>query len=396
MSFLNQPHVLFLPSWYPRDRNDLNGCFFREQAIALKISGAKVGVLAHYPVSLKFAHRILFKSSIIKFENDNEVHTYRKRIWYLVPKSVLFKELFWIFVGNRQFKAYIKKEGIPDVIHVHSLVYAGALAFYLKNRFKIPVVVSEHSSSFLKKTYPSQALHMSIKKWCQKADRLFAVSSSLASSMNNKITGISRTWNVMPNSIDERLFSDSLSGERSLGSTKFIHVSLLTHNKRVDLILRAFAMCQVKNPNVELIIGGPIEQTYHLKKLAVDLGVETRVKFTGVLSREGVQKAIASADIFLLASDQETFGVVVIEALALGKPVVSTRCGGPEDILHTENGILVDRGSTWQYAKAMLRAAAKTYDAEAISTDCKRRFGTSALTSKWKEIYKSLFNPSMI
>jgi glycosyltransferase involved in cell wall biosynthesis len=80
------------------------------------------------------------------------------------------------------------------------------------------------------------------------------------------------------------------------------------------------------------------------------------VRFLGALAPEQVPQQHAASDAFVLASFEETFGVVLVEALMSGRPVVATRCGGPEDIVHEGNGWLVPPGDPAALAAAMDQA----------------------------------------
>jgi len=97
-----------------------------------------------------------------------------------------------------------------------------------------------------------------------------------------------------------------------------------------------------------------------------------------------------ATDVFVLSSHYETFGVVIIEALACGKPVVATRAGGPECIIHEKNGILVSPENIEELAVAMikLRTEVKNYDSGFIYKDCVNRFGQKAVVEQVSFIYR--------
>jgi glycosyltransferase involved in cell wall biosynthesis len=98
-----------------------------------------------------------------------------------------------------------------------------------------------------------------------------------------------------------------------------------------------------------------------------------------------------NCDVFVLSSIVETFGVVLIEVLAVGKPVVATKCGGPEDIVNQDNGILVPTKDVHALAEAMynIYLNINKYDASLIRNDCISRFGKDSFVEKLRHIYKS-------
>jgi glycosyltransferase involved in cell wall biosynthesis len=93
--------------------------------------------------------------------------------------------------------------------------------------------------------------------------------------------------------------------------------------------------------------------------------------------------------VFALTSDTETFGVVLAEALALGVPVISTRCGGPNDIVNATNGLLVPPGDVEAMAQALqdMRRNLANYLPEKLRADCHDRFSTQSVSTRIAEIY---------
>ncbi|MBK6756608.1 MAG: glycosyltransferase [Moraxellaceae bacterium] len=126
-----------------------------------------------------------------------------------------------------------------------------------------------------------------------------------------------------------------------------------------------------------------------LRQLSSQLGVSKQVVFLGARKRQEVLETVAAANAFVLSSRYETFGVVIVEALALGKPVVATRCGGPESIISNEDGILVDVDDIDALADAMLDVYTNysNYHPEGIRQRCLERFGEEAVTTQLKMVY---------
>ena len=101
---------------------------------------------------------------------------------------------------------------------------------------------------------------------------------------------------------------------------------------------------------------------------------------------------MAAANVFVLPSHHETFGVVVIEALALGKPVIATRCGGPESIIESGDGLLVPTNNIEALAQAMAEISSHMdqYDPVDIRERCRIRFGEEAIVSRLIEVYQDV------
>ena len=157
-----------------------------------------------------------------------------------------------------------------------------------------------------------------------------------------------------------------------------------------DHLLRAFATHFRGDPGVRLRIGGDGPERWRLEALAAELGLEKQIDFLGWLGRDQVVREMQHANVFVLPSRYETFGVVLIEALACGKPVIATRCGGPERIVHDGNGILVSPESHTELADAMqrLRVTTSEFDSKAIRADCLTRFGEQRVIGQLGELYE--------
>jgi glycosyltransferase involved in cell wall biosynthesis len=115
-----------------------------------------------------------------------------------------------------------------------------------------------------------------------------------------------------------------------------------------------------------------------------------------MLSRDEVREEMQACDAFVLSSHYETFGIVLVEALAFGKPVVATCSGGPECIVHEGNGLLVPVHDEVALGNAMniLRLNLSRYDPEVIRNDCIARFGPRAVIDQLTSLYQEVLHLS--
>jgi glycosyltransferase involved in cell wall biosynthesis len=145
----------------------------------------------------------------------------------------------------------------------------------------------------------------------------------------------------------------------------------------------------MKNPNVELRIGGEGELEKQLKDKVQELNL-SQIIFLGRLSRNQVEYEMLNSHAFVLSSDVETFGVVLIESLALGKPIIATRSGGPEYIVNGKNGFLVEPKNVDDLSNAMLSMIEKyeNFNPKSIQDDCFENYGPKVIGKKLIEIYK--------
>jgi glycosyltransferase involved in cell wall biosynthesis len=172
----------------------------------------------------------------------------------------------------------------------------------------------------------------------------------------------------------------------------FLNIAGLDPKKNHSTLLDAFARKFKGKNNVRLKIGGDGPLRKQLETKAKDLEIERQVIFTGLLSREKVLWEMKNCDVFVLSSTFETFGVVLIEALACGKPVIATKSGGPEDIVNPKNGYLVPIKDVSALAKIMenIYLNIDKFDPYLIRKDCLSRFGEDAFVPRLHSIYTRL------
>ncbi|QBR40824.1 glycosyltransferase family 4 protein [Kerstersia gyiorum] len=378
-------HVLVIPSWFPTNSNDTNGSFFKEQAIALsKIH--KVGVI--YPNIASARKRIGFLKVVE--EQVGCINTFIGSATNFLPKSRKAASRKFVQTGLHLFRKYSEQNGWPDIIHAHSLIYAGLLAREIKKTYGIPYVVTEHRTAFARGALSDHEI--SVASLANRdADVLIGVSTQFCDFLYSFFEryGISREWKYIPNIVSDAFSTASLGNESD--EFVFVNVAYLEKKKRHDVLIRAFSEIASKIP-AKLVIGGGGPALSNLKTLVSELGLANRVEFTGKLTRQQVLSTMQSSNVFVLSSEVETFGVVLVEASALGLPLISTRSGGPESIVSKLNGLLVEVNNVSALAEAMLKIY-ETYDSylkKKIKEDCLSRFSESIVVDKITSVYESV------
>lgn len=375
-------HVLFLPSWYPSTPQDIGGSFFREQAIALSSAGMNVGVVA---VDLRSPRqwRVLFTGPrSIRRESDCGVETVRfhgVNWWTRMPRALARR---WLRYARACVDNYIALHGRPDILHAHSLLYGGVLARQVGSELGIPFVVTEHSSAYAHRLHAPWQLELAADA-ARHAHTRFAVSPALARMLDESLRQPG-PWEFLPNMVHRQFLEAPLSASpRRRAPFVFLTLSGLVPLKNVDGTLKAFHLVLQRDSGVVLRIGGEGPERPRLEEMARELGIAEHVNFLGKVERDCVPAVMAAADAYVLASHYETFGVALIEALAMGLPAVATRCGGPESILSERQGILVPTGDVDALAEGMLRllGSQENFDHAHIRLECRARFGEEAVVN---------------
>jgi len=162
--------------------------------------------------------------------------------------------------------------------------------------------------------------------------------------------------------------------------------------KKQANLIRAFAAAFKAEPDVSLTIAGDGPERAALQALIHELRLEAQVRLVGHVERHAVPALLAQADAFVLSSSYETFGVVIAEALAMGVPVVSTACRGPNSIVTDVDGLLVDVDDIEQLSRAMrdIRDRIADFEPQRIRAHCLARYGEDAVVSRLAAIYREL------
>lgn len=385
-------HILVLPSWYPATPNDIGGSFFREQAIALANRGVKVGVIHPALRSMRRPASIFTGPYGIQKANDQGFHTFRSQGIAWFSRLQRLSRWYWMRHGIRLFEQYINEHGMPDVIHVHSMLNAGVLALELHQRYDIPYVITEHSSAFARHLLSDKQIVLAASV-ASHAERRFAVSQAFCELLIHRLGHEAGEWQEMPNIVNQAFLDHELQRcTQKKQAFHFLTIALLTENKATANLLQAFAIQFAGQNRICLDIGGDGPELPRLESLATELGILEQVRFLGSLSRAQVGDAMAYADVFVLPSHYETFGVVVVEALALGKPVIATRCGGPESIVEPGDGLLVPTHDVDALAKAMAEVFANVdcYEPAEIRERCRQRYSEDAVVAQLTKVYQEV------
>jgi glycosyltransferase involved in cell wall biosynthesis len=373
--------ILFLPRWYPNKTDIQLGTFIRQQALLMKDDfDVRVIYVQADPAATEKYH-------IIENTADGiyELVVYFKQNTGALRKIINARRYKWA-----QKQAFKKLSAKPDLCHVHVPYRSAFLAIALLRKYQIPFVVTEHWSGHLTGEYLQKRQFDKIlyTKVLEKAAAISCVSDLLRSRFKSN-TGFDAV--VIPNSI-EAIAIAAATGTGS-GIINILSVSDMADAvKNISGLVKAFAEAIKQNSNLRLTIigGGPDEEK--IKALVQSLNLSNTVTLRGRLSHPEVLAAMQRCDFYVCNSNFETFGMTVAEALRAGKPVVCTRCGGPEEFLNDQNSLQVDKGNNQQLGSAILKLAGtfSTYDPQKIAAKIENEFGRQTVRRKWLEFYTKI------
>lgn len=356
--------IMIIPTSYPDAQNPVRNVYIYEQAKALADLGHEICVL-HVQ---KQPSRELFKpmDKRITVNDDGFATRYSRRAktFMEVKFPGLNRDSFVRAIKKLFYKA-VEQEGYPDVIYSHFSCWAGYVAVELGKKHNIPVVNIEHYNKFINGRADA-AMIKGLRYVIENAAHNIAVSGNLQRAMK-RLTQTEKEITVVPNMIN-----DGFAYTEPVEHPGFVFsaVANLNKGKRFDLLIRSFCEAFSPEENVSLLIGGSGEMKDSLLQLIRENQREHQIKLLGRLNRAQTIELYQNSDCFALPSAFETFGIVWREAMAVGRPVITTDHGGwsPEE-WSDDFGIMipVDDQQALTAALKNIKADYASYDLEKIS-----------------------------
>lgn len=390
-----RPKVLYLAGWYPNKENSVSGIFVKRYALAIS---------KYCDVAVLYVHQGEAENCIEASMDDGifEVIVYRNlktspnRIVRALASTVLISNLVLLLGAYQGFKVIRRDFGLPDISHLHVTfyIYLGLIALALRVLKDIPYIVTEHHIGYTNEEnkFFSESIFVKeiIKFIGRNASTITTVSKSLMDDMAR--CGIKNTFRVIPNIID----GDFSYAERSANNRKkiMLHISLLNDaQKNVSGIIEAVNTLSKGRSDFELhIIGDGIDRV-KLEGTANGYGLlNNTVFFHGRVDDQTLVRSMESCDFFVLFSNVETFSVVTAEALACGKPVIATKCGGPEEFVNGICGVLIEPRNTAALVKSMdyMLDNYQTYRSIDICEYARGKFSADIIGKDLFDIYRRI------
>lgn len=346
--------ILILASWFPKHATDPAGRFILDQAESLAaLADVRVVDCSHRSGFLP--HRL--KNCLLLRKIRNEHAAWR-----------------------------------PDVIHAHAAYPAGAVALRLKKQWNVPVVLTEHTGP-LKLLEPYFESEKAFNAHFAGYDRVVAVSSRLAGEISQRCP--QAHLEVIGNVVDQRFLSGPLA-VAGVPRASFAVISRLTEEKGISALARVLSTYEtLDGPVLDLVVKGDGPLRSLLDGLSKTLR-RCRFTFLPPGPPEEVRETLSRASFLLLPSQVETFSLVAAEAIAMGRAVLGFKCGGPEDFVNGERGMLVALNDCQALAARLKEFATDPAWALTPSAAATRRaqlaerFSAEKIAARLLELYESL------
>lgn len=393
--------LLVISHMYPSESHKTSGIFVHDQVKMLRRYGIDARVLtggAAYCTSnpIKMIRMIkAWQRSPSIWDKYDTVPVLRFPHIVLNSFSLRYHAECYTLGASRYIKSIQKSlSAFPfQLIHAHTSFLDGSAAKKLAATYTVPYIITEHTGPFDVITRTPH-IKKKTKQAMSASAHLIAVSQALADDMQQKIKSISPIkYSIIPNLVDTDTFNVTpIPSKREV--IDILWVGHFVPIKRVPVLLEAMSIALKCNPNLRLKLVGEGEGLLESKRLCRHLKLSNYVTFFGQATRHDLPKMYSESDFLVISSALETFGVVAIEALSCGRPVLTTCCGGPEGII-TEPALGQIVGvSAVSLAKGILDMAKrkKAFNAEYIRTRAQERFSSDQVYKQLKNIYDSVLN----
>lgn len=380
--------ILFLTKWYPNRNDPQLGVFVQKHAKAVSQQNCNVillyvysdsGLNTNYELNQQTKNGFL-EISVCYKKNNSPFKFFVNFYRYLNSYTIGFKTI------NKKTKHI-------NLIHVNILNRPGMVALFLNKTKGIPYIITEHWGGYITGDFAKLSY---IKKWIAKliisnAKAITVVSSVLKNKMQE--LGLKNNYTVIPNIIEHVVVSDENKVIDS--KIKILTIADLVDDvKNISGIIKAVAITSLKDATFEYHILGDGPDKDSLIELADSLNLTNRIIFFhGKQANEFVYNFLQKINFVIINSNSETFSIVAAEALACGKPVITTTCGGPQEFITAEQGILIPPNDSIQLEKAIqyMLLNFKKYNPKNLSNYAAGKFSYEKIGAQFIEVYDKVF-----
>lgn len=281
---------------------------------------------------------------------------------------------------------------VPDVIHAHVGYPDGRACVEYGRRVGRPVVVTVHGHDLKDLAVHRDSWRKLVRDGLVGADAVIAVSGELAQRARDLGVEEQRLWQI-PNGVDCELFQP---GTRTPGQDgwRFVYSGRYDPAKGLEELLLAMAglRAQGRDVHLDLVGGGVTDLTQHYPARAAELGLGDCVRFVDEVPWQQMPAMLAAADVFVLPSYSEGLPLSLLEAFACGLPVVTTRCGGPEEVVDPSVGRLLEPRDAVGLQKAMADTldGYASFDRGHIRRYAEERFDYRAVARQIHDVYRQV------
>jgi glycosyltransferase involved in cell wall biosynthesis len=386
--------ICMVTSSYPRFEGDIAGTFVKCLCEYLVKLGHEVHVLAPYDPAVRKDDRTLVRVHRFRYVWADSLclvgHARSLEADVRMKREVYWLMPFYLIAGFWQLLR-LNLEHRFDVIHAHWVAPSGFIGAIIAMLCRLPLVVSLHGSDIF--VVERNHLFAKIAQWVfNRAKAVIACSNDLAERAE-RLGLASEKEQVIPYGVDVRKFCKGDGKEIALreklgidlDEVVVLGLGRLVYKKGFEYLVRAVPPVIAEFEKVKFIIVGAGPLQNQLRSIAKELGISECLLMPGLVSWDEVPQYMDMCDVFVVPSIKDQEGNVdglpnvLLEAMALGKPVVASRIGGiPAVLQHERNGLLVDEKDPQQLATAINRLL--------LSPGLRKRYGSAGREKAKREL----------
>lgn len=370
-----------------------------------RVNGVSTSIQTFKNELQKLGHRVVVIVPEYPQDYPNEDDVIR-----IPSRRVLFDPEDRMLIKNQALKLLPELRKCQfDVVHIQTPFVAHYLGLRLAKELGVPSVVSYHTFFeeylfhylwFMPKALMRYVARRFSRVQCNDVNTIVVPSTAMAKVLGDY--GVKKPMQVLPTGIQLQETGCSASGvaqfrERvgvSAEQPCLVHVGRIAHEKNIDFLIQVIHKVKQQLPDLAVIVAGEGPALHPIKKLSRELGLENTIHFVGYLDRQTTLKhCYCAADAFIFASRTETQGLVLLEAMALGIPVVSTAVMGTKDILEPEQGCLVANEDVEDFSGKVLELLNNEILRKRLSGEAKayvERWTSHEMALRVEDVYRCL------
>ena len=372
-------NVLMVVTWCTKQGNDTleAGVFHYEQALNLIENGCNVAI--YFPYDQQIGDEFTKKQ-------EWGVLTYRSKF---IPGKKLYN-----FRTTNASMAKIMEDFKPDVIHAHCAAGAGALSVRFAKKYKLPLVITEHSPLALSRADKYGLSRVLSKRAFKNSNANICVSEFSKKELQNAFPkacfGTIYNGIIMPKpqKKDKKYYKE--------GYVNAVIVAMLYDKevKGMPYLLEALQRSKEEGKKIILHHIGGGDYLDYFEDMAKKLGLEKECIFYGKCDRDTLYEIEEEMDFFVSSSLNECSGVSVEEAMLLGKPILGTNSGGVDSLVPEHAGLIVERANAVALKDGMVKMIEQMheFDNKEIQKYAMEHFEINGISKKYMELYKNLIN----
>jgi glycosyltransferase involved in cell wall biosynthesis len=373
--------VLIATRWYPSEESPANGLFVKEFVKATAL---------HNNVVVLFGELTSSGHSRFPYEISDRVEDGIRTVRFIYKRRFMKLHRLINFIASTHCLMNIMREDERvDIIHLH--VYLASLpAVIFAKLYRIPLVITEHYTGFVR-----QILTVSERILARIIMRSATIILPVSNYLKKYIQPYApqARFEVVSNIVDSSMFKSTNAVIKDKDEQKLIlTVGRLDPAKGTSYLLEALSLLKTIRKDFFLNIIGDGSIRKELEQKAKSLELDDFVQFHGIKLKSQVAGFMSKCDFFVLPSLFETFGCVIIEAMACGKPVVATNIGGPDEIVTQQTGILVKSANAESLKNGLeyMLDNYHKYSATDISRYAGEAFSLEHIGQKLNQIYNDI------